>query len=228
LSLLFFDIDGTLLLTGGAGVRAMARAFESTFGIAGAFDGISLAGRTDTYLLSQALQRANVPDSPENHALFRTAYLALLAEEILEPGRGRRGLMPGVRPLLAAVHERNDLHMALLTGNYEHAAQIKLRHFDVADYFEWGAFGEESGDRNELGRIAMLRAVERSVPARARAQAVVIGDTPHDIECAHAAGVRALGVATGSYSVLELETAGADVVLADLSDIERVLALLES
>jgi phosphoglycolate phosphatase len=226
LSLIFFDIDGTLLLTGGAGVRAMTRAFESTFGIAGAFDGISLAGRTDTYLLSRALQRANIPDSPENHALFRTAYLALLAEEIHEPGRGRRGLMPGVRALLAAVRERN-LHMALLTGNYEHAAQIKLRHFEVADYFEWGAFGEESADRNELGRIAMLRAVERSVPARARAQAVVIGDTPHDIDCAHSAGVRALGVATGSYSVIELETAGADVVLADLSDIERVLALVE-
>jgi phosphoglycolate phosphatase len=226
LSLVFFDIDGTLLLTGGAGVRAMTRAFEATFGIANAFEGLPIAGRTDTYLLSQALQRSNLPDSPKNHALFQAAYVTVLAEEILRPGHGRRGLMPGVRELLAAMRQHHALHIALLTGNYERAAQIKLGHFNVADHFEWGVFGEESADRNELGRIAMMRAAERSVPAKARAQAVVIGDTPHDIECAHAAGVKAFGVATGSYSVAELDAAGADVVLADLSDVESVLALL--
>jgi phosphoglycolate phosphatase len=226
LSLVLFDIDGTLLLTGGAGVRAMTRAFEATFGIRDAFEGIPVAGRTDTYLLSQALRRSDTPDSPENHERFRGAYVALLAGEILQPGHGRRGLMPGVEALLAAMRQRQEFHIALLTGNYEHAAQIKLRHFNVATYFDWGVFGEESADRNELGRIAMTRAAERSVPARARAQAVVIGDTPHDVECAHAAGLRALAVATGSYSVSELEVAGADVVLADLSDVDGVLAIV--
>jgi phosphoglycolate phosphatase-like HAD superfamily hydrolase len=226
LSLVLFDIDGTLLLTGGAGVRAMTRAFEATFGIRDAFDGISVAGRTDTYLLSQALQRSNTADSPENHERFRRAYVDLLAGEILQPGHGRRGLMPGVDALLVAMHQRQELHIALLTGNYEHAARIKLGHFNVGEYFAWGVFGEESADRNELGRIAITRAQERSVPVRARAQAVVIGDTPHDVECAHAAGMRALAVATGSYSVSELEATGADVVLPDLSDVDGVLAFV--
>jgi phosphoglycolate phosphatase len=226
LSLVLFDIDGTLLLTGGAGVRAMTRAFEGTFGIRDAFDGIPVAGRTDRYLLSEALQRSNTPDTPENHERFRRAYLSLLADEILRPGHGRRGLMPGIESLLAAMRQRSGLHLALLTGNYEHAARIKLGHFNVADYFGWGVFGDESADRNELGRIALVRAAERSVPAESRAQAVVIGDTPHDVECAHAVGVRALGVATGSYSVADLQAAGADVVLADLSDVEQVLAIV--
>ncbi len=226
LSLLLFDIDGTLLLSGGAGVRAMTRTFEALFGVPDAFAGIPVGGNTDSFLLSAALTRANLPDQAGVHAQFRAAYLPVLEREIQWRGSGHYGVMPGVEPLLAAVRGSEPFHLALLTGNYEPAAQIKLAHFGLADYFSWGTFGEESTSRDDLGRIAMSRARQRQLPAKVLERAVVIGDTPHDIACARAAGVRMLGVATGHYSVADLETAGADQVLPDLTDTARVLEML--
>lgn len=226
MSLLLFDIDGTLLLSGGAGIRAMTRAFEDVFGIADAFAGMEMAGRTDTFLVSGALARAGLPDLPEHHDRFREAYLVLLNEEIQRPGNGRRGVMPGVPSLLEALGQDAGLHLALLTGNYERAAYVKLQHFDLQRFFAWGAFGEDSHDRNELGHAALRRAEERAIPPTARARAVVIGDTPHDVACARAIGARALAVATGSHSVEALREAGADVAVSDLSDTDRILDLL--
>ncbi len=226
MSLLLFDIDGTLLLSGGAGVRAMTKTFEALFGVPEAFAGISIGGNTDTFLLSTALARANLPDTADVHTRFRAAYLPMLEQEIQLPGSGRHGLMPGVDQLLTALNGRESFHLALLTGNYEPAATIKLAHFGLAKYFSWGTFGEESANRDDLGRIAMTRARERRVPSAALQRAVVIGDTPHDIACAKAAGVRMLAVATGFYSVDELTAAGADVAVPDLTDTTRVLEML--
>ena len=226
MSLVLFDIDGTLLLSGGAGVRAMTRAFETVFGVANAFDGVPIAGHTDTFLVSQALSRANLPDTPDVHVRFRQAYMPLLTEEIQRPGTGRRGLMPGVESLLSAIAARSTFHLALLTGNYEQAAQIKLGHFGLGSFFAWGTFGEESPDRTELGRIAMARAEARLVPLEARARAVVIGDTPQDVACARAIGARAVAVATGNYSLDELAAAGADVALTDLRDTVQIMEML--
>ncbi|MGQ0737331.1 MAG: HAD family hydrolase [Acidobacteriota bacterium] len=225
MSLLLFDIDGTLLLSGGAGVRAMTRAFEAAFGIRDGFTGIGLAGRTDSYLVARALERAGLENSLEHHQRFRTTYLAMLEEEIHQPGSGRRGVLPGVAPLLNALQTQADLHVALLTGNYEAAAEIKLRHFGLFSYFRWGIFGDQSADRNELGRRALARAYDL-VPEPARHPVVVIGDTPHDIACARAIGAAAVAVATGSHSAEELETARADVVLADFSDTMAAVRLL--
>jgi len=227
LSLVFFDIDGTLLLSGGAGMRAMARAFDATFGVPDAFSGMMAAGRTDTYLVSAALTLANLPDTRQNHARFREAYVLTLAEEIRQPGRGARGVMPGVDALLKVLAADERFHIALLTGNYEQAAAIKLDHFGLQKYFRWGVYGDESPDRNELGRIAMARAAERAVPNDVRDRAVVIGDTPDDIACARAAGARAIGVATGSYGIESLSAAGADLVLSDLNETDRVVAMLQ-
>lgn len=226
MSLVFFDVDGTLLLTGGAGVRAMTRAFASVFGVADAFAGFAIGGRTDTYLVSTALTRGGLPDSVEQHRRFRDAYLPLLEEEVGRPGSGRRGVMPGVVALLEALHARAPFQLALLTGNYEPAARIKLAHFGLERYFAWGVFGEESIDRNELGRVGLARAAARGIDAGARARATIIGDTPYDIECARAVGARSLGVATGSHPLAALEDAGADAVLSDLSDTARVVDLL--
>jgi phosphoglycolate phosphatase len=226
LSLLLFDIDGTLLLTGGAGIRAMTRAFHETFGVSKAFDGIHPAGRTDTFLLSSALEHAGVERSHDNHLRFRAAYLLALAEEIVQPGDGRAGVMPGVEPLLEALVEQGCWHLALLTGNYEGAARVKLRHYGLDRYFEWGVFGEESDDRRVLGQIALQRARERNIPERSCATAVVIGDTPDDVVCAHAVGARSLGVATGPFTREQLSAAGAHATLVDLSDTSAVLELL--
>ena len=226
MSLLLFDIDGTLLLSGGAGVRAMTKTFEALFGVPDAFAGISIGGNTDTFLLSTALARANLPDNADVHERFRTAYLPVLQREIHLPGSGRHGLMPGVEALLVALNTQQSFHLSLLTGNYKPAAQIKLAHFGVAEFFRWGTFGEESANRDDLGRIAMTRARQRQVPSAALERAVVIGDTPHDIACARAAGLRMLAVATGFYSVDELTAAGADVALRDLTDTASVVEML--
>jgi phosphoglycolate phosphatase len=225
-ALILFDIDGTLLLSGRAGLRAMTRAFHATFGITDAFKGESFGGRTDSYLVSKALKLAGLPDTPDQHHRFRDAYLPLLAEEIQHPGEGHKGLMPGARELLEALEEFEHVHLALLTGNYREAAEIKLQHFELWDFFEWGAFSDDHHDRNELVPIARSRAETYDIPVDAIERVIVIGDTPHDIECARVAGARSIAVATGGYTVEQLKDAGADDVLPDLSDTPRVVSLL--
>ncbi|MEW6320381.1 MAG: haloacid dehalogenase-like hydrolase [Acidobacteriota bacterium] len=224
-ALLLFDIDGTLVLTGRAGARAMARAFAEVFGVTEAFTGVSMAGRTDTWLVTTALARAGLPATPAALASFRTAYLAALAEEMHQPGSGPKGLLPGIEALLAAVAGVDGVHTALLTGNFQDGARIKLEYFAIWHRFAWGVFGDEALERVDLAPIATARARAR-VPAAARANTIVIGDTPLDVACGRAAGARVLAVATGGYSVDELAAAGADVVLPDLADTERVLAAL--
>lgn len=226
MSLVLFDIDGTLLLSGGAGVRAMSRAFEQVFGVADAFAHIDVAGRTDTFLLSTALNRAGLPDTSDAHTLFRDAYVPLLREEMVKPGHSRKGLMPGVSALLARLEQCAGTHLALLTGNFEYAAYAKLGHFGIDGYFSWGVFGEESADRNDLARAACRRAAERAIPAAALERAIVIGDTPHDIACAHAIGARVIAVATGNYPVDALRDAGADVAVSDLADTAGIVGLI--
>jgi phosphoglycolate phosphatase len=225
-ALILFDIDGTLLLSGRAGLRAMTRAFQDTFGISDAFKGESFGGRTDSFLVSRALKMAGLPDTIENHHRFRDVYLPLLAEEIQHPGQGHKGVMPGARELLEALEDFDHLHLALLTGNYREAAEIKLQHFELWDFFEWGAFSDDHHDRNELVPIARARAETYDIPAAAIERVIVIGDTPHDIECARVAGATSITVATGGYTVAQLQDAGADVALPDLSDTGRVLQLL--
>jgi phosphoglycolate phosphatase-like HAD superfamily hydrolase len=226
-ALILFDIDGTLLLSGRAGLRAMTRAFQQTFGITDAFQGQHFGGRTDSFLVSHALKKAGLPDTPEAHHQFRANYIPLLAEEIQHPGEGHKGLMPGARELLEVLHaEHHDLHLALLTGNYREAAEIKLQHFELWDFFEWGAFSDDHFDRNELVPIAKSRAETYDIPAEAIERVIVIGDTPHDIECARVAGAKSIAVATGGYTVEQLREFGADAALQDLSDTEAVITLL--
>jgi phosphoglycolate phosphatase-like HAD superfamily hydrolase len=225
-ALILFDIDGTLLLSGRAGLRAMTRAFDQTFGITNAFAGESFGGRTDSYLVSKALEAAGLPDTPEQHDRFRASYIPLLAEEIEHPGTGHKGLMPGARELLEAIHDQDHLHLALLTGNYREAAEIKLQHFELWDFFEWGAFSDDAADRNALVPIARTRAETYDIPVEAIERVIVIGDTPHDIECARVAGAKCIAVATGGFTVEQLREFGADHVLKDLSDTEAVLNLL--
>src|SRR5688500_19738603 len=204
----------------------MTRAFEQTFGITEAFKGESFGGRTDSYLVSKALTQAGLPDIEENHYRFRDIYLPLLAEEIQHPGQGHKGLMPGARELLEALQEYDHLHLALLTGNYREAAEIKLRHFEIWDFFEWGAFSDDHEDRNQLVPLAKARAETYDIPGEAIERVIVLGATPHDTECPRVAGARSIAVATGGYTMEHLRQAGADEVLADLSDTGRVLSLL--
>jgi phosphoglycolate phosphatase len=154
-------------------------------------------------------------------------YLAHLARE-LEPANPQKTMMPGIRPLLDALASRDDTYLALLTGNYEKAARLKLEHFDLWRYFPCGAFADDASDRNSLFPKALARIRACGGPIVHPAHTIVIGDTPHDVACALAAGARPIGVATGGFTVQQLRDCGAENVFADLSDTDAVLKLLST
>jgi phosphoglycolate phosphatase len=201
----------------------MARAFQNLFGISDAFRNIPMAGRTDTWILSNAAAAHGV--LPSALPAFHDAYLAYLERE-LEPPNPRKAVMPGIRPLLDTLASRNDTYLALLTGNYQKAARLKLEHFDLWRYFPCGAFADDAADRNSLLPKALERIRACGGPAVRPADVIVVGDTPHDVACALAAGARPVGVATGSFSVQQLRESGAETVFEDLSDTDAFLKLL--
>jgi phosphoglycolate phosphatase len=225
ITVLLFDIDGTLVLTGGAGQRAMARAFEELFEVSDAFRDIPMAGRTDTWILSSAAAAHGIP--PSALGGFRDAYLVHLERE-LQPASPRKTMMPGIRPLLEILASRDDTYLALLTGNYEEAARLKLEHFDLWRYFPCGAFADDASDRNSLLPMALARVRACGGPAVDPSHAIVVGDTPHDVACALAAGARSVGVATGGFTEEQLRDCGAEIVFADLSDTDAFLRLLST
>lgn len=225
-TLLLFDIDGTLVLTGRAGTRAMTRSFEAVLGIPDALESVDVAGRTDRLIVRDALAQAGRPPIDEaTFERFRDLYCELLSEEIVKDGTGGKGVLPGVRPLLDALVDRDDVRLALLTGNFRRSAEIKLAYFDLWRYFDWGVFGDEALDREHLMPIALERQRQLDPPIDP-VDVVVIGDTPHDIRCARFGNTRVVAVATGHYSFEELAPHAPDALFADLGDLEAVLAAL--
>jgi phosphoglycolate phosphatase len=222
--LVLFDIDGTLVLTGRAGVRAMNRAFETVVGVADGFRDVPMAGRTDRAILADALVRHGIAIDDALLDRLSLTYFEVLEEEILQPGP-RKGVLPGVRALLDALTLQQDCWLGLLTGNFAVSARIKLAHFDLWRYFGFGAFADDSADRNALVPVALERALRRGSPRFDPRDVLVVGDTPYDVECAKVVGARAVGVATGGADPETLRAVGADVVFEDLSD---TLAVLEA
>jgi phosphoglycolate phosphatase len=224
--LILFDIDGTLVLTGRAGWRAMNRACAAEVGHDEAMRGVEFAGRTDWSILRDVMANHGTPlERPLLERLNRR-YVAHLAEEIQLPGTGVKDVMPGIRELIAALERRDDVALGLLTGNFVDGARIKLDYFDLWKHFPVGAFGGDSADRNELVPVAIQRAREAGIADVEPSRVIVIGDTPNDVECARAAGARAVAVATGSYTVDQLRETGPEVVFKDLSDTAAFLQLL--
>ena len=236
--LVLFDIDGTLVLTGGAGIRAMNRACEELVGHGQALANIPVAGRTDRIILTDVVTQAGHTLDDGLLDRLRERYLEHLRNEIERPGRtqnfeslgargGLKAIMPGIRELLDALERRDDVFLGLLTGNFEAGARIKLEHFDLWRYFRCGAFGDDSADRNDLVPVAVRRARECGVPDLSAEHILVVGDTPHDIACARAAGAVPVAVATGGFSADQLRGHGADIVFQDLSRSEEFLKLLD-
>lgn len=225
--LVLFDIDGTLVLTGGAGLRAMNRALEEVFGHANGLDGIPVAGRTDWAILSDAVRRVGRSLDGALLADLEHRYVTTLAEEIQHRGDGDKAVLPGIRQILDELARRDEVLVGLVTGNFEAGARVKLGYFDLWRYFACGAFGGDAADRNALVPFALERARACGLPDIADEDILVIGDTPHDITCAHAAGAIAVGVATGSSSVADLRAAGAEHVFSDLSDVPEFMRLLD-
>ena len=223
--LILFDIDGTLVLTGGAGARAMALACAEVFGVHDGFGSVPMAGRTDAWIIAQFAQAHGVSCDASIFRRVHDSYIDHLTREVIAPGP-RKGILAGVRPLLDTLASQDTAYVALLTGNFEQGARIKLQHFGLWDYFRAGAFGDEAHDRNGLLWTALARVQAAGGPAARPSDVVIVGDTPLDIAVAVAGGARSIGVATGSYTETELRASGADVVFADLSNLEAVLGAL--
>ena len=198
----------------------MSYAADEVFGRSTPF---SLNGRTDAWIIAQFAGGHPLAGDPTTLGRFRDTYLDHLAREIDEPGP-RKGVMPGVRPLLDALSGRDDVALGLLTGNLEDGARLKLEHFDLWKYFTAGAFGGETVDRNSLFGVALDRAQEVHGVRFSPSNVVVVGDTPFDVEVARVGGARSIAVATGSHDRAALAASGADVVLEDLSDLDAALA----
>jgi phosphoglycolate phosphatase-like HAD superfamily hydrolase len=225
--LILFDIDGTLIYTGGAGGRAMSRAFGEVCCVDDGFAGIPMPGRTDPVILADAFARLPLPPDSRLAERFQQTYLRCLTDELADLPAAA-GVLPGVFDLLRALEKRPDTTIALLTGNYAAAARLKLARFGLWQHFAAGAFGEDAADRPGLVDVAIARATAHGMPPVAAADVVVIGDTPLDVSCGKANGNRTVAVATGNYGVDELQDTGADAVVRDLSDAGHVLAVFDA
>ncbi|MDH5492983.1 MAG: HAD hydrolase-like protein [Myxococcales bacterium] len=212
--ILLFDVDGTLLSTGGAGRRAMARAFAEICGVGDALDGIRLGGMTDRLILRTGLERVGRPFEEPIFARIVGVYLDLLRVEV-ERSEGYR-VLPGVRELLQRLTGVNGLALGLGTGNVRSGARIKLARAELHRVFDFGGFGCDAEDRAELLGLGAARGAAQLGISADEARIVVIGDTPKDILAARAIGAECVAVATGSHSVDELREAGAERVLESL------------
>jgi len=200
----------------------MSYAAEQVFGKSPTF---SLNGRTDAWIIAQFAAGHELAGDPDTLNRFRLAYLDRLGREIERPGP-RKGVMPGVRPLLEVLSRQSDVILGLLTGNLEAGARLKLEHFDLWKYFSAGAFGGETVDRNSLLGVAIDRVAEVHGARFDPSAVIIVGDTPFDVAVARAGGARSVAVATGSHDAETLTASGADVVLEDLSDLDASLTAL--
>ncbi len=222
--LLLFDIDGTLINSAGAGVQALRDVLHSQFGIADELDGIEVAGRTDAGIVHQILRKQQIEPNESNTARFLNQYVELLANEL---PRRKGQILPGVRDLLKRLQAKPNIVLALLTGNVKRGAKLKLEHYGLWEFFEFGAYSDDHHDRNELGEFARKRAEEKHGRQFTAADIDVIGDTPHDIACGKAIGARTIAIATGNFSKTELASHAPDRIFENLAEIEDVMRELD-
>jgi phosphoglycolate phosphatase-like HAD superfamily hydrolase len=218
---LLFDIDGTLMLTGNAGSRALKRALSSAFAQDRAPD-VPFGGRTDKFILKELLLGSGIEPNDENFLRLRQAYINHLPQTLME---GQGSVLPGVLPLLSALRQQVHVHVGLLTGNLPEAAQIKLGHFGLQDFFSFGVFGDHSHDRRDLASEASLL-IRRKHGDHHPKRVCVIGDTEQDVWCAQHIDARVLACCTGAGTRQSLLDAGADLVLDSLANTSQVLAWL--
>lgn len=222
--LLLWDIDGTLIASGGAGMRALQVALRRVFGIDGSLADIDFAGRTDPWIMREVFRKFGLSETAGNFSRYFEGYIAALPAELANP---HARVLPGVREILRSATAHGAIAQGLLTGNLRRGAQAKLGHHGLWDHFAFGAFADDSEHRNELGPHAVRRALERHGVEFAAENIWIIGDTPHDIACGKAIGARTLAVATGSASLENLRAHSPTAAIQDLSDTAAVLRLLE-
>jgi len=229
-TLVLFDIDGTLVDSGGAGRLGLQESFRSVFGlddIEVPVSRVRFDGKTDPTIIADIAREAGIPatEVEARYTELQESYVRALRSELAVPNPRRR-VMPGVRPLLDILTSRPDVFLGLVTGNIEEGARAKLDAFALNGYFVDGGFASDHPERNEIARIAHERLSRRAGFRFPADRVMVIGDTELDIRCARANAFRAIAVVSGSVSRERLEAAGPDTLLPDLADASAVLAAM--
>lgn len=224
MKIVLFDVDATLLWTDGAGRRAIHRALREVLGIEHPAANFRFDGRTDPEIVRLLAAAAGRDHGPAVIADVLKRYVILLDDELSRPGH-KTTVYPGVFELVASLERRDNCVVGLLTGNVVEGARLKLRSggLDITR-FRVGAFGSDHEERGALPAIAQRRASEALGVEVVGKDVVIVGDTPADVTCGRGIGARAIGVATGSYSVSDLIASGAHAAFADLSDTDAVVA----
>lgn len=210
-----FDIDGTLLNTGGAGQAAMEDAFGAEFGTTRLVEGLLTAGRTDRAIAIDLFQFHGFEYEASSSERFYQAYLRKLPAHL---ARRAGAVLPGVEQLLQTLADRDDVVLGLLTGNFREGAKLKLGHFNLNHHFDFGGFGDRHLDRDDVAREALAAVHERFNGSFDTERLWVIGDTPADVRCGRAIGAKVLAVATGQYSADQLGATGPDVLFENFAD----------
>lgn len=226
--LILFDVDGTLISTDGAGLKAFRSAMLEVFEIDIDVQAIHPDGKTDPLILKEFLEYYESTDrwSDSSRDVLFDTYLDCLTEElVLTKQAGKLSILPGVRELLDLLSSQHDFCVGLATGNLESGAKIKLESAGLNEYFLFGGFGSDSEDRTELTRIGIERGRRTVYPASVES-VFVVGDTPYDIIHGRAAGADVIAVAGGRYSIAELHDCSPDLVLADLIHGDRVISFM--
>ncbi len=217
-----FDIDGTLIHTRGAGMAALRDGLRAAFGVAEPTDQVAVHGRTDRGITRDLFRFHGIEDIPEHWTRFRESYVQVLPQSLAQrPGM----VLPGIVPLLETLKAREDVSLGLLTGNTREGARIKLAHYGLDGYFNFGGFGDDHFERDDVAREALAVAKSRLHGNCDLQHVWVIGDTPTDVSCGRAIGARTLAVATGNHTWDELAAARPDHLAVDFCNPEPVLAL---
>jgi phosphoglycolate phosphatase len=216
-----FDIDGTLLSSGGAGKAALETALAEDFGVAVTVK-VPYSGRTDRAIARDLFRFHGIDDKPAHWQKLLAGYLRRLPECL---ARHNGQVLPGIARLLEHFAADGRVTLGLLTGNVRQGAQAKLGHYGLFHHFAFGGFGDHHFERNDVACEALEAAKKYVRRPLDPDRTWVVGDTPLDVSCARAIGVKVAAVATGWHSLQELEAAQPDLLLTDLSDPEPLLAL---
>jgi phosphoglycolate phosphatase-like HAD superfamily hydrolase len=224
MKLLLFDIDGTILISGGSAIRAVNSAFKKIYSVENGMDGIRADGKTDPIILGEMFKKSLRRDflAEEPNMVFKE-YVIYLREEMAN-SQGFR-IMPGIPELIDVLSKRKDLVLGIATGNIQEGAWIKLERAGLNSYFKFGGFGSDSENREQLIRVAIEKGKSLVNHNREFRNIFVIGDTPFDIIHGRAAGATTVAVATGSYSVNDLEKYNPDHLFENFSDFMTVLKI---
>ena len=215
--LILFDIDGTLVHTGGAGTKAFAKTFATEFDLHHGSEKMKFAGRTDVSLVREFFKIHGLDESPSHFRQFFARYVFWL-DHIVRQSTG--GECAGVRQFIADLLALPQPPMlGLLTGNIQLGAEIKLRHFGLWEHFVMGGFADDHEDRNHIAVAALARGRRVLDPHLQPQEVVVIGDTPFDVRCGKFIGAKTLAVATGGSTLAELQPHGADWTVPDLTHV---------